>query len=119
MRRPFDHLFRTVVCASAIAVVACGGGNQPQQNTAQPQGAAAPPSAGAGAAAPAAPVDAATAATVTGKITFMGAPAAAQPIKLGSDPYCEKANPGLKTETEVVGSDGSLGNVFVYVKDGL
>jgi len=118
MRRPFNHLFRTVVCASAIAVVACGGGNQPQQTTAPPQGAAAPPSSGAGAA-PAAAVDAATAATVTGKVSFMGTPPAAQAVKLSSDPYCEKANPGLKTETEVVGSDGSLGNVFVYVKDGL
>jgi plastocyanin len=119
MRGPFDHLFRAVVCASAIVVVACGGGsNQTQQNTAQPQGAAAPPPS-SGAAAPATPVDPATAGTVTGKVTFTGTPAAAQPVKLGSDPYCEKANPGLKTESEVVGSDGSLGNVFVYVKDGL
>jgi plastocyanin len=118
MRRPFDLLFNTIFCAAAMALVACGGGgNQSPQSTAQPQSAA-PAPASSGAAAPAA-VDAATAATVTGKVTFTGTPPAAQPVKLSSDPYCQKANPGLKTETEVVGSDGSLGNVFVYVKDGL
>jgi plastocyanin len=98
-----------------MALVACGGGNQ-TQSTGQTQNAA---PASSGAAAPASPVDAATAATVTGKVTFAGTPPAVQPVKLSSDPYCEKANPGLKTEAEVVGSDGSLGNVFVYVKDGL
>jgi plastocyanin len=116
MRRRFDHLFRSVLCASAMALLACGGGNQNQQSTAQPP-TSAPASSGAGG--PAAAVDAATAANVTGKVTFTGTPPAAQPVKLSSDPYCQKANPGLKTEAEVVGSDGSLGNVFVYVKDGL
>jgi len=115
MRRQFHLLFFTVGCATSVALAACGGGNQTQQ-TATPAQSAAPASAGA--TAPAA-VDPATAATVTGKVTFSGTPPAAQAVKLGSDPYCEKANPGLKTETEVVGSDGSVGNVFVYVKDGL
>ena len=117
MRRRFDHLFHGVLCASAVALLACGGGNQNQQNTAQPQGSA--PASSSASAPAAAGVDAATAATVTGKVTFTGTAPAAQPVKLSSDPYCEKANPGLKTEAEVVGSDGSLGNVFVYVKDGL
>jgi hypothetical protein len=76
-----------------MALAACGGGNQTQQTATQTQNAA---PASPGAAAPAA-VDAATAATVTGKVTFAGTPPAAQQIKLSSDPYCEKANPGLKT----------------------
>ena len=115
MRRPFNLLFCTVLCATPAALAACGGGNQTQQTAPQTQGAA---PASPGAAAPAA-VDAATPATVTGKVTFAGTPPPAQAVKLSSDPYCEKANPGLKTETEVVGGDGSVGNVFVYVKDGL
>ena len=115
MRRPFHLLFCTVLCATSVALAACGGGNQTQQ-TPQTEGGAAP--ATPGAAVPAT-VDAATAATVTGKVTFAGTPPPAQPVKLSSDPYCEKANAGLKTETEVIGSDGSVGNVFVYVKDGL
>jgi plastocyanin len=102
-------------CAAAALVIACGGGNQNQQQASVPasSGAAAP----AGAAAPV--VDAATAATVTGKVKFEGTSPAPTPIKLSSDPYCQKANPGLTTETEIVGKDGAVENVFVYVKDGL
>ena len=104
-------------CAAAAAlVIACGGGKQNQNQ----QQNSAPASSGAAAPAATAPaVDAATAATVTGKVTFQGTPPAPQPIKLSSDPYCQKANPGLTTENEVVGKDGSVENVFVYVKDGL
>ena len=101
-------------CAAAALVIACGGGNQNQQQNSTPA------SSGAAAPAPAAAaVDAATAATVTGKVKFEGTPPPPQSIKLSSDPYCQKANPGLTTETEVVGKDGAVGNVFVYVKDGL
>src|SRR6185503_6864051 len=99
-------------CAAALLMAACGGGtnqNQNQQSSA-PATSAAPAPAG---------VDPATAGTVAGKVTFSGTAPAPQPIKLGSDPYCEKANPSLATETAVVASDGAIGNVFVYVKDGL
>src|SRR5262245_29649371 len=116
MRRQFHPLFFSVLCVTSVALAACGGGGNQTQQTAAPAESPAPASPGA--AAPAA-VDAATAATVTGKVTFAWTPPPSQPVKLISDPYCEKANPGLKTETEVVGSDGSVGNVFVYVKDGL
>jgi plastocyanin len=71
--------------------------------------------------APAAPaatiVDPATAATVTGRITFSGQAPAPKPISMASDPRC--INPGAVTETVVTGADGGLQNVFVYVKDGL
>src|SRR3954451_11774287 len=102
--------FLPAACAAALLIAACGGGTNQNQQTSAP--------ATAGASAPTG-VDAATAATVTGKVTFSGNAPAPQPIKLGSDPYCEKANPSLATETEIVGSDGAVGNVFVYVKDGL
>ena len=105
-----------LAAASAAALfVGCGGGTQNQQtSTSAPANAPAPAAASA-----AAPIDAATAATVTGKVKFDGTPPPAQPIKLSSDPYCQKANPGLTTETEIVGKDGAVENVFVYVKDGL
>ena len=48
MRRRVDHLFRSVLCASALALLACGGGNQNQQSPAQSQ-APAPASSGGGA----------------------------------------------------------------------
>jgi plastocyanin len=47
----------------------------------------------------------------------MGTAPAREPIKMSSDPRC--ANPDAKTEAVMVGADGSLQNVFVYVKDGL
>ncbi len=37
---------------------------------------------------------------------------------MGSDPYCEKQGAAV-SETVVVGGEGGLRNVFVYVKDGL
>lgn len=97
-------------CAAALLMAACGGGTNQNQQTSAPATSATP--------APSS-VDAATAATVTGKVTFSGTAPAPQPIKLSSDPYCEKANPSLATETAVIASDGAIGNVFVYVKDGL
>jgi plastocyanin len=119
MRRPFDLFASSVICAAAAVLLACGGGgNQNQnQNLKSTEAPAAAPSS-SGTAAPAA-VDAATAATITGKVTFTGTAPAPQPVKLSSDPYCQKANPGLTTDTEIVGKDGAVGNVFVYVKDGL
>jgi len=111
-----SRLVRSFLGVAVTLVAACGGGtNQSQNSVPASSGAAAP------AAAPAAPVtvDAANAGTVTGKVTFAGTPPAPTPIKSSSDPYCQKANPGLATETEVVGKDGAVENVFVYVKDGL
>jgi plastocyanin len=114
-----SRLVCSLLGVAVTLVAACGGGtNQSQKSVPASSGAAAP------AAAPAAPaasatVDTANAGTVTGKVTFAGTPPAPTPIKLSSDPYCQKANPGLTTETEVVGKDGAVENVFVYVKDGL
>jgi plastocyanin len=64
------------------------------------------------------PVDPATAGSVTGRISFEGTPPTPSPIKMGSDPYCEKQGAAV-TETVMVGADGALRNVFVYVKEGL
>ncbi len=112
MRRLSDTLSFAAACAVAVLLVSCGGGTNQS-----------PAPAGSGAAAPAgapAGIDPATAGNVTGKVTFEGTPPAPQPIKLSSDPYCQLANPGgLAAETAVVGPGGAVGNVFVYVKDGL
>ena len=93
-----------LILGLATGLASCGsGGNE-----------SAPPST----AAPATnPVDPATAATVTGHVTFTGTAPAAQPITMASDPRC--TNPGAVTETVVTGANGALQNVFVYVKDGL
>src|SRR5438876_6911760 len=76
---------------------------------------------GGGKTAQPAAVDAASAATITGKISFEGAAPAATTTDVSSDPVCAtKANaePAEVTQ-EVVVSDGKLANVFIYVSGGL
>jgi plastocyanin len=102
-----------VALVGAMAATACGGGTgekaAPSATTSAP---AAEPAA--------APVDEATAATVTGKVVLEGAPGKNDPIRMNADPVCVRENKGTQLqETFVVGDGGSLGNVFVYVKDGL
>jgi plastocyanin len=112
MTRQLDLRALAAACTAAGFLTSCGGGSTNQ--------AAVPASSGAAAPAPApAAIDTATAGSVGGKVTFEGTPAPVQPIKLSSDPYCQTANAGLTTETEVVGPGGAVANVFVYVKDGL
>jgi len=64
-------------------------------------------------------VDASTAGSVSGRVTYEGAVPASVPAKLDSDPACAREHPnGLMLDTVLV-TNGGLDNVFVYVKDGL
>ncbi|MBI3048192.1 MAG: carboxypeptidase regulatory-like domain-containing protein [Acidobacteria bacterium] len=65
------------------------------------------------------PVDPATAASVAGRVTFAGTAPALAPMRMDSDPNCAAQAPTAPDESFVVGADGALQNVFVYVKDGL
>jgi plastocyanin len=117
MIRSVDLRSLTAALAAAGLLISCGGGSN---QTAAPAASNAPASgAPATSATPPESVDAGTAGTVTGKVTFEGTPPAPQPIKLSSDPYCQTANAGLTTENEIVGAGGTVANVFVYIKDGL
>src|SRR5258706_9105133 len=93
------------------ASVACGGGGSSSSSSSSV------PAPGTGAK----KVDQATAGDVKGTVVLDGTAPKNEPIKMGADPYCQKANTTPQfQETYMVGSDGkSLGNVFVYVKDGL
>jgi hypothetical protein len=57
------------------------------------------------------------AAALTGKVNYTGAPVSPKPIDTNADPSCGKA--GLQSEEIVLNSDGTLKNVFIYVKQGL
>ena len=57
--------------------------------------------------------------TVSGTIMLEGAPPPAETIRMNSDPVCVKEATDTETEYYVVGDGGGLGNVFVYVKEGL
>src|ERR1700694_6115877 len=96
-----------LTCAASI--VACGGGGS-QETSSIP------------AAAPGAvKIDPATAGDIKGMVTLEGMAPKNDVIKMNADPVCLKQTKGEQAqETYMVGGDGkSLGNVFVYVKDGL
>ena len=57
--------------------------------------------------------------TVSGMIMLEGETPAAETIRMNSDPVCVKQATMTDTEYYVVGDGGGLGNVFVYVKEGL
>jgi plastocyanin len=60
------------------------------------------------------------AATITGKAAFEGTAPAPQPIKMDADATCKMLHPqGVNTDDVIVNSNGTLKNVFVYVKEGL
>lgn len=69
---------------------------------------------------PVAKVDPASAGSITGKVMFNGAAPPRQDIDMDSNPSCEREHKKpAKTETVVVNSNGTLRNVFVWIKDGL
>ena len=64
-------------------------------------------------------VDPATAATVTGKILFTGEKPKLHRLMMDQDPVCAQRHPGAAyAEDGEVNSDGTLPNVFVYLKEG-
>jgi hypothetical protein len=56
---------------------------------------------------------------VMGKISYEGEPPARTPVRMAADPNCTPSEAQALSETTIVGADGGLQNVFVYVKDGL
>jgi hypothetical protein len=103
-------IFASVLAASALLIAGCGGSKSPE--TAKEEAASAPP---------AATVDDATAATLTGKVNFAGAKPVEKSIDMSANPACARAHAGApqKSEEVVVNGNGTLKNVFVWVKAGL
>jgi plastocyanin len=65
-------------------------------------------------------VDPSTAGTLTGRVVFSGTPPPAAHINMAADPTCvQEAGPNTQSQAVLIGADGGLQNVFVYVKDGL
>ncbi|HZQ91090.1 MAG TPA: carboxypeptidase regulatory-like domain-containing protein [Terriglobales bacterium] len=61
------------------------------------------------------PIDKSTVGSVSGTVKYDGVKPKAAKIDMSQDPACK----GDNTAETVVGDDGDLANVFVYVKDGL
>ena len=64
-------------------------------------------------------VDVSKAGTLNGRVTIDGPVPQNPPIKMAADPACQAANKAGATSETYVSENGGLGNVFVYVKDGL
>ncbi len=102
----------TAVAVAPLLILAGCGGSKEQSSSETP----AAPAAAANAPA----VDEATAGTLTGKIVFAGAKPAAKTIDMSSQPACARQHTTPpKSEEVVVNDNGTLRNVFVWVKSGL
>jgi hypothetical protein len=65
-------------------------------------------------------IDPATAGKITGKVVFTGTAPEPELIDMEAEPTCQELYPdGAFTENVVVNDNGTLANVFVYVKSGL
>ncbi len=65
------------------------------------------------------PVDAATAGNIAGTVVFEGDAPAMDAIDMSDEQVCADKHASAPMAEEVVVDDGSLANVFVYVKEGL
>lgn len=89
-----------------VLLAGCGKKETTEEKPAAPSPAAAPA---------ATPIDAATAATISGTVKFDGAAPKLAKIDMSQDPNCKGSN----TAENIVVGEGHLANVFVYVKEGL
>jgi plastocyanin len=102
--KSWTAIFSISALCSLVLLAGCG---KKETETAESPAATSAPAA--------APIDPATAATVSGTVKFEGAAPPAAKIDMSQDPTCK----GTNTAEAVVTSGGHLANVFVYVKDGL
>lgn len=99
------NLWSILSVFAVAAAVACGGGGGESESAAVAE--------------PAAPAfDPSTAGAVSGMVMVEGELPAPEELMMNSDPNCVMAATNTQSST-YVGSDGNLGNVFVYVREGL
>lgn len=105
-----------VVTLSFLAFAGCGGDPAPKVSMETPQSetpAVSAPVAGSKS------VDAATAGSVVGKVSFTGEVPAPKQLPIKGNPECSVFHPdGVRSE-ELLVKDGAVQNVFIYVKNGL
>ena len=111
---------------AAITLLGCGGGGGQQQqtdgtgstdtSTAAPQ----PPEDTPALTATPVNIDPDTVATLKGKVSFVGPnKPKPRPIRMAGDPFCNSAHPKPPmSETIVINKNGTIKNVFVYIKKG-
>ncbi len=93
---------KLLLVAFVALLTACGGGGEDTS-----------------AATPAEPVDLGAVGALTGSISLEGTAPAMKEIQMSADPNCARLHSSPVQQQFVVGENGKLGNVFVYVKSGL
>lgn len=107
----FSKIFGCLTAAFLLFTVGCGGGGEE---------AAAPEEASSAAEVEYVKVDPATAGSISGKVTLDGEAPSNPRINMSAEPDCAGLHDGpVHAEVAVVGDDGALANVFVWVKDGI
>lgn len=103
-----SRIFRLLLVPIVAVTFACGGGGDGgDTETDQP-------------AEDVITVDAATAGTITGMVSFDGEAPEGEPIDMSEEPTCAEKHEGQPMRMPaVVGADGGLANVFVHVTEGL
>ena len=105
-----NEIFWLSIALIVLFFVGCGG-----KKTEAPEEAATP-----GTQPQPTPIDQSTVSTVSGKVVFAGGKPKLKPIMMDQDPICVKKHTGqtVSVEDGAVNSNGTLPNVFVYVKSG-
>lgn len=119
--RAARYRYRSALVIAVLVAIGCGGGKsqdagattehraEPERPKQLAQATAEPPPAAAG-----------TGASIRGAIRFQGAAPSPEKIKMDADPVCQQQHQGaFYGEEVVVNPNGTLKNVFVYVKEGL
>ncbi|MBM3735733.1 MAG: hypothetical protein FJW39_08090 [Acidobacteria bacterium] len=101
--------FAILIPATAgLFLMSCGGGGEPAKKDAEAPKSSATPAAPAGNA------------SISGKAIYSGAKPVLRAVSMDATPACARMHKEPpKSEEVVLGADGSLKNVFVYVKAGL
>jgi hypothetical protein len=111
------HLRKLSYCALLVLIafaIACGGKKEEAKDETATPSAAKPAATGGNAYDPSKAT-----ATITEKVLFEGAKPSLAPLQMGADPVCMKAHPTPVLEKTVeLNPDGTLKDVFVFVKSG-
>jgi len=105
------RLFMILFLAATLGMVGCGEkpASAPEEAAPAPTETAVAPT----------PIDPATVATITGKIAFQGTRPRTPRLMMDQDPVCMQKHSGpVFAEDGAVNDNGTLPNVFVYVKAG-
>ena len=107
------HRFLLLSLAALVVLFAACSSEKKTEETAEQPAATATASGGT------TPIDQATVGEVTGKVTFDGAKPKQARIMMDQDPVCGKKHSGpVFAEDNAVNDNGTLPNVFIFVKSG-